>query len=441
MNGWIIFIVILVILVILAGIALWLLLPRGIVKPSWQDKPRNRYPDVVNEFGLPDILDAAPHGLAIWRADSLKGTPWKSIVIKDEQIPHCCPAEHYDFLSSAVCVDIDDPLLLAIILSISKSIWYDQLKHLLWVRCHFMGANVATAVLATRVLLGNLRDPTKTLKKLSPLDTYWDDPNEIQTLYHNIVMESKNKNNYKKLNNELKKNLTKLSCTQAKKCVKVGCDTTLNSTNVKAALNKSDLECRKKEIKPLTSLTCLPETQPKTLDCDFPGLEFKATCDPKTGQWCCGPKGQLPACASHETLYCDKSNMWECAPTKPLAPITKPTTKEKYEHGGNPYQLQGLIAPTRAGPLQGPFVKYNVFEKPVKEGYSAVGTKGRPLGKSPDQEHRVLQYKLGPIKLDGLTTPTRAGPLQGPFVKYDPWNQPYTMPPPLNYGFKGGGMG
>ena len=413
MNGWIIFIVILVILVILASIAVWLLLPRGIVKPLWQDKPKNRYPDVVNEFGLPDILDAAPHGLAIWRADSLKGTPWKSIVIKDEQIPHCCPAEHYDFLSSAVCVDIDDPLLLAIVLSISKSIWYDQLKHLLFVRCHFMGANVATAVLATRVLLGNLNDPTTSPSK-KPLDTYWSDPNEIQTLYHNLVMESKNKNNYKKLNDELKKNLTKLSCTQAKKCVKVGCDTTLNSTNVKAALNKSNLECRKKEIKPLE-----PVVSP------------------------CTAAGKLPpVCPSNQVPVCNtKTNEWECEPTKPLAPITKPVSKEKYEHGGNPYKLQGLIAPTRAGPLQGPFVKYGVFEKPVKEGYAPVGTKGRPLGKSPDQRQRVLKYKLGPMKLDGLMTPTRAGPLQGPFVKYDVWDQPYTMPPPLNYGFKGGGMG
>jgi hypothetical protein len=363
MNGWIIFIVIVVILVILASIAVWLLLPRGIVKPLWQDKPKNRYPDVVNEFGLPDILDAAPHGLAIWRSDSLKGTPWKSIVIKDEQIPHCCPAEHYDFLSSAVCVDIDDPLLLAIILSISKSIWYDQLKHFLWVRCHFMGANVATAVLATRVLLGNLGDPTKAPSK-KPLDTYWSDPNEIQTLYHNLVMESKNKNNYKKLNNELKKNLTKLSCTQAKKCVKVGCDTTLNSTNVKASLKKNSIECL--QTKPWTHLTC-----------------------PKEMKKC--PKGQDPVC-NPSTLK------WECQKsTKPIS------TKEKYE-AGNPYKVQGLVAPTRAGPLQGPFVKYGAFEK----------------------------------KLDGLITPTRAGPLQGPFVKYDVWDQPYTMPPPLNYGFKGG---
>ena len=81
-----------------------------------------------------------------------------------------------------------------------------------------------------------------------------------------------------------------------------------------------------------------------------------------------------------------------------------------------------------------------MFEKPVREGYAyaPVGTKGRPLGKSPDQRQRVLKYKLGPMKLDGLMTPTRAGPLQGPFVKYDVWDQPYTMPPPLNYGFKGG---
>jgi hypothetical protein len=68
-------------------------------------------------------------------------------------------------------------------------------------------------------------------------------------------------------------------------------------------------------------LTCLPETQPKTLDCDFPGLEFKATCDPKTGQWCCGPKGQLPKCGRHEIAYCDSSNMWQCTPSvTPIGP-------------------------------------------------------------------------------------------------------------------------
>lgn len=115
-------------------------------KLEWKNnKPIQRYRDLVDEFGNPNILNKS---MAIWNKDV---GPYNEIILKDEEIPHCCPKPHYDFLYSSISVKMN-PLQKLVILAISKSVWYDELKQELWARCHFMGANVATLVLATRIL-------------------------------------------------------------------------------------------------------------------------------------------------------------------------------------------------------------------------------------------------------------------------------------------------
>ena len=120
--------------------------------------PVDRYDDVRKEFGKPDMIDRAPGGGAIWTKPTMVklNKPWEMIMILDEAIPHSKPAPHADFLYSWVKLKVPNEDTLHDILRLSDSLTYDPLKKVLRVRCHFMGANLATAVLAIRLAQNKL---------------------------------------------------------------------------------------------------------------------------------------------------------------------------------------------------------------------------------------------------------------------------------------------
>lgn len=127
---------------------------------AWRDathhatNPTDRRADVFAEFGDPDTFDPTPGGMARWKCQTLKrgGHPWEEIVLKDEVVPH---GEHADFLYAWYKIDIPNFLLIEV-LKVSKSVSYDRLKKLLRVRCHKMGANVATAWIVMQIVSGRL---------------------------------------------------------------------------------------------------------------------------------------------------------------------------------------------------------------------------------------------------------------------------------------------
>lgn len=131
--------------------------------------PASRYPDVVAEFGEPDTIDRNPGGGALWFKKSMtsRGKPWEMVMMLDEAVPHDKPAPHADFLYSWLRINIPNDETLQEILKLSKSISYDPLKKLLQVRCHFMGANLATALLSIRMAQKKL-----TLKQIQDQDLY-----------------------------------------------------------------------------------------------------------------------------------------------------------------------------------------------------------------------------------------------------------------------------
>ena len=143
-----------IILLAIAVFLLWFFVYRNVRTRSGIDQftkklPKERYPDLVAEFGKPD--DHA-NGIIYWYN---KKELYNRIVLKDEEILHCKPAKHYDFLYSTISVYIPRDVVCEI-MKISKSIYYDQLKRELTVRCHFTGANIATLYLALQVASGEL---------------------------------------------------------------------------------------------------------------------------------------------------------------------------------------------------------------------------------------------------------------------------------------------
>ncbi len=114
--------------------------------------PAERLKHVISQFGMPDIIDKSKGGVAIWKKKTLEGRGfcWDRVELHDEQIPHDDPAPHTDFLYYWYKLHVPKDLQ-EDVRKLSDSITYDPLKHMLRVRCHGDGPNLATAVLAKRI--------------------------------------------------------------------------------------------------------------------------------------------------------------------------------------------------------------------------------------------------------------------------------------------------
>jgi len=160
---------------------------------QWGNKDAGRrLTEVEIEFGKPNYIANVPGGSAVW----LNKGPFLLVQLTDEKVPHGCPSPHFDFLYTSVCVDISNAEQLAVVLGMSKSLWYDQLTRRLFSRCHFMGANVVTLLMATDYLTGRLPE-----SRINPCT------------YFNYIMSVANKpDNYCPALERLNQNLDALGC-------------------------------------------------------------------------------------------------------------------------------------------------------------------------------------------------------------------------------------
>ncbi len=161
----------------------------GTVPLFWTHaQPSARLADVVAEFGTPSVLDTSPGGCAVWKSSQLISTPFTEVVMKDEEIPHCCPMEHRDFLYASTCINLDAKTQQAM-LGITQSVWYDRLSHTLTARCHFMGAAVATLLLVSQVAMGVVggKDAPKFYAEMIEGSKAWQEyAGMVNELAHNI---------------------------------------------------------------------------------------------------------------------------------------------------------------------------------------------------------------------------------------------------------------
>ena len=118
-------------------------------------------------------------------------------VLRDENVPHCVPAPHIDFLYTYTYYYLD-PLVIPTVQKISASVLIDLLKREIGGRCGSTAANYAT--LYTII---NISQMVLTKSKLPDIETYYSD---------NILNKDKNKERNKKfVINESIKNKLKYS--------------------------------------------------------------------------------------------------------------------------------------------------------------------------------------------------------------------------------------
>ncbi len=116
-------------------------------------------PSAIELFGNPTTLSVKKGGLAMWLRSDMKdkkifGLPncFEETLLRDESIPHHCPVPHHDFFYSYLKIYIPPNRLLDV-LTLSESVSYDPLKHLLSARCGGLSANISTLKIATDIVL------------------------------------------------------------------------------------------------------------------------------------------------------------------------------------------------------------------------------------------------------------------------------------------------
>ena len=171
--------VFLIIIIVICAIYYFINIGQGVSRFS-HPLPKERYQDVVNEFGKPDIIVNQKDGVALWYNRDY----FSKIMLKDESIEHKNPKPHCDFLYSTINVYIPKEHVWTI-LDLSESVTYDRLKSELTARCHFMGANIATLNLAMKMV----NDPTNA--------------SSYKEKYGETIMSTMNPDIYKMLYNEL----------------------------------------------------------------------------------------------------------------------------------------------------------------------------------------------------------------------------------------------
>jgi len=196
---WTTLLVILIVLIVLLYISLDTTLSSYQVK-RWMKNPRKCYLDLFKRFGFPNSISNKRHGYAIWRGPA----PFERLMVVDEEIEHCCPTNHTDYLYGFICVNINDPVRLSGILSVSTSLSYDCLTHTLLVRCNSLENVVATALFITDLLLASSKE----------FMTVYSDSNKIKTAYAGYIENAVKQ--YKDNFSALKKNINSIGCTKSK---------------------------------------------------------------------------------------------------------------------------------------------------------------------------------------------------------------------------------
>lgn len=139
----------------------------------------------------PDIYVKKPGGIAIWKNPDF----FYEIIVKDESILHEEPEKHCDFLYGGILIEIPDDKLPKI-LSLSKSIYYDKLKKVLYSRCHFLGAVIATLMLSIQIL-HNPKQVSKIKKNYNGMIEKSMNKDGFNEIYNNLESEvSQNKNTF-----------------------------------------------------------------------------------------------------------------------------------------------------------------------------------------------------------------------------------------------------
>lgn len=218
MNWWALsFSILFIILILFVSITMY-----WTVKwPNWKTAPAQGLSDVIKELGPPSTANYGSKGMAVWDSKRLDGEPWKRLIIRDEEIPNCCPTPSKDFLYVSLCLDLDNALVESMVLSVNEGIWYDSGKNRLWIRSDSLRSAVATALFVTMSLL----DISASDSFSDIYDSFWQNYDQIQSDYAKLVktVQESTDDDYQNYKTALQAALDELGCPSLSDCDDADC--------------------------------------------------------------------------------------------------------------------------------------------------------------------------------------------------------------------------
>lgn len=303
MNWWALtFAILFVVLVVFVSIAMY-----WTVKwPNWSPSPYDGLNGVVQELGPPSSANYSAGGMAVWNAKRLDNEPWQRVIMRDEEIPNCCPEPTKDFLYVSLCLDLENALVESMVLSINEGIWYDSGKNRLWIRSNSLPSAVATALFVTQTLLS-----LKSADSFSDAyNQYWSDTDQIQADYAKLVsaVVGADDDDYQKYKTQLQANLNQLGCPALDDCDDPDCSNPWDPASIQSVMDS-------------TGVNSIPPTSSDSDSTESFAYASKEVCGASNG---CAVRNQTPAGYSLGPVKSSKSTLARVSENKHLQ--TQPFT-------------------------------------------------------------------------------------------------------------------
>jgi hypothetical protein len=251
------------IVLLVVGITYVALTAYGVVDINlkWNKHAMSAYHEAREEIGAPSTLYEGRKGLAKWDVTKLNdaGYPIYKLMIKNEEVQHCCPTPHVDMVTAGVKVNVYDSAMMLAILGTSKSFWYDQGRNMLYARCCCLGTVLAHLVFASNILL---RSKDLVIQQYAQPTLRTTLVQELNGLFNSVYIpwSSNDMNTYERARSDLKKklieNLSKLKYTEMSECPSGSdCTNTLGFMNLTNDISGTPI-CSKN-----VTTTLIPQTE------------------------------------------------------------------------------------------------------------------------------------------------------------------------------------
>jgi hypothetical protein len=122
------------------------------LKVNWFDQPSKQLPSLIQEFGLPDLIDVNHGGLALWKQSTLikKGCCWNRVILDDQ--PNYFITIAYSYPLFRLRGQLELTRALDDIQDFNPAIMFDQVNQVLIAKGNSLKKCVVLLTLAKRLL-------------------------------------------------------------------------------------------------------------------------------------------------------------------------------------------------------------------------------------------------------------------------------------------------
>ena len=217
-------------------------------------RAKSYYPTCIELFGKPTSISNTRHGFALWKTRGL----FSEHILRDENVKHCVPRNHYDYFYSSIKFFIPADKVFNV-LKISGSINNDGLKKQITARCGGIGANYATLYLGMMVAMGKMNIDDIQSGEIYPKYISGEMKTHSEMKKEMLQLKKENHNNFKK---ELGRDFAPYAFTQCYKEQKGSNKTRRNKLIDKDVIKHKLINTRDEDCSVGNKNVCCPHMPP-----------------------------------------------------------------------------------------------------------------------------------------------------------------------------------